>query len=206
MRLSAFERLNETLLEQGSEPFANPRNATSGALRQLDSSITASRPLECLAYDILAVEGADFRTDSESVEALRDWGLPVPERIETGADGGGDPGYHAAFDRDRDTLDYEIDGVVVKLDSLDDRAELGSTSHHPRWAMAFKFEPRKEVTRIDRIAVQVGRTGCSPRWRSSGRWRWGGSRCRGPPSTTGRSSSGRTCGRGTGCGSSGRGT
>jgi DNA ligase (NAD+) len=159
MRLSAFEALNETLLEQGSEPFANPRNATSGALRQLDSAITASRPLECLAYDILAVEGKVFRSDRASVEALRSWGLVVPERIETAGSVEEILAYHAAFDRDRDTLDYEIDGVVIKLDSLDDRADLGTTSHHPRWAMAFKFEPRKEITRIDRIAVQVGRTG-----------------------------------------------
>jgi DNA ligase (NAD+) len=159
MRLSAFERLNEGLLEQGSEAFANPRNATSGALRQLDSSITASRPLECLAYDILAVDGAVFRSDLESVGALREWGLVVPERIETARTVEEILAYHAGFERDRDTLDYEIDGIVVKLDALDDRADLGSTSHHPRWAMAFKFEPRKEVTRIDRIAVQVGRTG-----------------------------------------------
>lgn len=159
MRLSAFEALNEALLEQGSEPFANPRNATSGALRQLDSSITAARPLECLAYDILAVEGEVFRSDRASVDALRAWGLPVPERIETARTVEEILAYHAAYDRDRDTLDYEIDGVVIKLDSLDDRADLGSTSRHPRWAMAFKFQPRKEVTRIERIAVQVGRTG-----------------------------------------------
>jgi len=159
MRLSAFEALNEALLEQGSEPFANPRNATSGALRQLDSSITASRPLECLAYDILAVEGEVFRSDRASVDALRAWGLAVPERIETARTVEEILAYHAAYDRDRDTLDYEIDGVVIKLDSLDDRADLGSTSRHPRWAMAFKFQPRKEVTRIERIAVQVGRTG-----------------------------------------------
>jgi len=159
MRLSAFEALNEALLEQGSEPFANPRNATSGALRQLDSSITASRPLECLAYDILAVEGEVFRSDRASVDALRAWGLAVPERIETARTVEEILAYHAAYDRDRDALDYEIDGVVIKLDSLDDRADLGSTSRHPRWAMAFKFQPRKEVTRIERIAVQVGRTG-----------------------------------------------
>ena len=159
MRLSAFEALNEALLEQGSEPFANPRNATSGALRQLDSSITAARPLECLAYDILAVEGEVFRSDRASVEALRAWGLAVPERIETARTVEEILAYHAAYDRDRDALDYEIDGVVIKLDSLDDRADLGSTSRHPRWAMAFKFQPRKEVTRIERIAVQVGRTG-----------------------------------------------
>ena len=159
MRLSAFEALNETLLEQGSEPFANPRNATSGALRQLDSSITASRPLECLAYDILAVEGAVFRSDRAAVEALRGWGLAVPERIEMARSVEEILAYHGAYDRDRDTLDYEIDGVVIKLDSLDDRADLGATSRHPRWAMAFKFQPRREVTRIERIAVQVGRTG-----------------------------------------------
>ena len=159
MRLSAFEALNEALLEQGSEPFANPRNATSGALRQLDSSITAARPLECLAYDILAVEGEVFRSDRASVDALRAWGLAVPERIETARTVEEILAYHAAYDRDRDALDYEIDGVVIKLDSLDDRADLGSTSRHPRWAMAFKFQPRKEVTRIERIAVQVGRTG-----------------------------------------------
>jgi DNA ligase (NAD+) len=159
MRLAAFEKLNERLLEQGSEPYVNPRNATSGALRQLDSSITAARPLECLAYDVLLVEGAVFRRDSEAVAALRDWGFPVPERIETAGSVEEILAYHAAFDRDRDALDYEIDGIVIKLDSLDDRADMGSTSHHPRWAMAFKFEPRKEVTRIERIAVQVGRTG-----------------------------------------------
>ncbi len=186
MRLSAFERLNESLLEQGSEPFANPRNATSGAIRQLDARITASRPLEFMAFDILALEDgegvggaegaeraegaegtgvmdrAGFRTDTQALEALRGWGLPLPDRMERVAGEDALEGifrYHAAFERDRDTLDYEIDGVVVKLDSLEDRAELGSTSHHPRWAMAFKFEPRKEVTRIERIAVQVGRTG-----------------------------------------------
>lgn len=168
MRLSAFEGLNESLLEQGSEPFANPRNATSGAIRQLDARITASRPLEFMAFDILALEDAEgtagpgFRTDVEALDALRGWGLPLPDRVERVAGDDALEGifrYHAAFERDRDTLDYEIDGVVVKLDSLEDRAELGSTSHHPRWAMAFKFEPRKEVTRIERIAVQVGRTG-----------------------------------------------
>jgi DNA ligase (NAD+) len=159
MRLSAFERLNGHLLEQGSEPFANPRNATSGALRQLDASVTASRPLECMAYDILAVEGATFRSDRASLAALQDWGLPIPERIREAGSVEEILDYHAAYDRDRDTLDYEIDGIVIKLDNLEDRAELGMTSHHPRWAMAFKFEPRKEVTRIDRIVVQVGRTG-----------------------------------------------
>jgi DNA ligase (NAD+) len=159
MRLQAFEALNQRLVEGGQEPFANPRNATSGALRQLDPRITAERPLECLAYDILLVEGTSFRTDMEGIEALRDWGLPTPERIELARTVDEILAYHAAFDRDRDHLDYEIDGVVIKLNNLDERVDLGTTSRHPRWAMAFKFEPRKEVTRIEKIAVQVGRTG-----------------------------------------------
>lgn len=159
MRLSQFEKLNQQLLEEGEEAFANPRNATSGALRQLDASITARRPLEVLCYDILEMTGGAFRTDLDGVEALRAWGLRVPERVEPVASVEEILAYHARFDADRDTLDYEIDGVVIKLDDLDERSDLGSTSHHPRWALAFKFEPRKEVTVIDRIAVQVGRTG-----------------------------------------------
>lgn len=159
MRLSQFEKLNQQLLEEGEEAFANPRNATSGALRQLDASITARRPLEVLCYDILEMTGGAFRTDLEGVEALRAWGLRVPERVEQVASVEEILAYHARFDADRDSLDYEIDGVVIKLDDLDERSDLGSTSHHPRWALAFKFEPRKEVTVIDRIAVQVGRTG-----------------------------------------------
>lgn len=159
MTLSAFDALNQRLMEEGSTPFANPRNATSGALRQLDSSITARRPLDFLAFDILTVEGVEFERDTEGLEALRSWGLPVPERLETTTSLEGILDYHAGFVRDRDTLDYEIDGVVVKLDDLTGREALGTTSHHPRWAVAFKFEPRKEVTRIERIALQIGRTG-----------------------------------------------
>jgi DNA ligase (NAD+) len=159
MPLGAFEALNEGLLENGAEPFANPRNATSGALRQLDSSITASRPLLCLAYDVLEVRGATFHTDVESIDALEGWGFRLPERIERARSVDEILAYHSNFQKDRDSLDYEIDGVVIKLNDLDERVDLGTTSHHPRWALAFKFEPRKEVTRVDRIAVQVGRTG-----------------------------------------------
>ncbi len=159
MYLSDFETLNQRRIEAGDPPYQNPRNATSGALRQLDSRITASRPLTVLAYDIMDVEGVTFETDSEGVAALRDWGLRTPERVTVADSVDEIVAYHGAFDTDRDSLDYEIDGVVVKLDALAPRALLGSTSHHPRWAIAFKFEPRKEVTRIDRIFVSVGRTG-----------------------------------------------
>ncbi len=159
MKLSAFEGLNQRLVEEGSEPYANPRNATSGALRQLDSSITAQRPLEFLAFDILAVEGDAFERDEEGVRALQSWGLPVPERVRMASSAEEVLDYHLAFARDRDELDYEIDGIVIKLDDWAGRERLGATSHHPRWALALKFEPRKEVTRIERIALQVGRTG-----------------------------------------------
>jgi DNA ligase (NAD+) len=195
MYLSSFEELNRSRVEAGLEPYANPRNAAAGALRQLDSRITRTRPLEFFAYDILDVEwrddsspagdageraaldanpgaafdtnqglafetnpGSAFETDEEAVKALRAWGLRLPDYRKV-ADIEEAIAYHAGFARDRDDLDYEIDGVVLKLNALAPRAALGSTSHHPRWAFAFKFAPRQEVTRLERIAVQVGRTG-----------------------------------------------
>ncbi len=159
MYLSDFESLNQRRIEADEPPYQNPRNATSGALRQLDSRIAARRPLTVLAYDIMAVEGMSFESDSEGIAALKAWGLKTPERVTVARSVEEIAAYHRAFDVDRESLDYEIDGVVVKLDALPPRAVLGSTSHHPRWAIAFKFEPRKEVTRIDRIFVSVGRTG-----------------------------------------------
>ncbi len=159
MYLSEFRKLNRKLMEEGSDPFANPRNSSAGALRQLDSRITAQRPLEFLAFDVLAITGVEFQEDRDVVEALRDWGFRVPERVELLEDVEGILDYHRRYFRDRDELDYEIDGIVIKLNDLAARAEMGTTSRHPRWALAFKFEPRKEVTRIQQIAVSVGRTG-----------------------------------------------
>ena len=167
MYLSSFEKLNRTRVEADLEPYANPRNAAAGALRQLDSRITRTRPLEFFAYDILHVEWATsgigeqkaFETDEQAVEALRRWGLRLPDRTRRVADIEEAIAYHAEFAHYRDDLDYEIDGVVLKLNALAPRAALGSTSHHPRWAFAFKFAPRQEVTRLKRITVQVGRTG-----------------------------------------------
>ena len=159
MYLSAFEALNERMVEQGSETYVNPRNSASGSLRQLDSRITASRPLDVLAYDILLIRGTQLTSDEEGVQALGDWGFKTPERVELVSTVDEILQYHRRFDVDRDHLDYEIDGVVIKLNDLDAREDLGATSHHPRWALALKFEPRKEVTRIERIAVSVGRTG-----------------------------------------------
>jgi DNA ligase (NAD+) len=159
MHLSAFESLNQKLMEEGNDPFANPRNASAGALRQLDPRITASRPLDLLAYDILVAEGVAFSEDREVVQALKDWGLKTPERVEVVGSVEEILEYHTRYDADRDELDYEIDGIVIKLNDLASREEMGVTSKHPRWALALKFEPRKEITRIERIAVSVGRTG-----------------------------------------------
>jgi DNA ligase (NAD+) len=159
MYISDFEAFNEGLVASGQEPYASPRNSAAGSIRQLDPRVTAGRKLDVLVYDILRVEGMPFATDAEGVEAIRQWGFKVPERIRVAGAVEEILSYHGAFEADRDHLDYEIDGVVIKLDDLESREALGVTSHHPRWALAFKFEPRNEVTRIEKIGVQVGRTG-----------------------------------------------
>ena len=159
MSLSSFEELNQRLVEGGARPYANPRNVAAGAIRQLDSGITAERPLDCFVYDVLEVRGIGFDTDDSVLEALGDWGFRLPSRIRSVQGVEEILAYHACYAEDRDALDYEIDGIVIKLNDLATRAEIGATSHHPRWALAYKFEPRKEITRIHRIAVQVGRTG-----------------------------------------------
>ena len=159
MRVEAFQALNEKLLAQGKSPFANPRNAAAGALRQLDPQETASRPLDIFVYDVLAAEGADLETQWDVLQALATWGLRVNElpRCVTSVEEIIE--YHRELRELRDDLDYEIDGIVVKLNDLGVREELGVTSHHPRWAFAFKFPPRKEITRVLRIVPSVGRTG-----------------------------------------------
>lgn len=159
MYISDFEAFNQRLVESGQEPYASPRNSAAGSVRQLDSRITAERRLDVLVYDILTVEGETFASDTDGVAAVRDWGFKVPDRLLTASSVDEILAYHEAYNRDRDHLDYEIDGVVIKLDDLAARERLGMTSHHPRWALAYKFEPRKEVTRIEKIGIQVGRTG-----------------------------------------------
>ncbi len=160
MRLGPFEALNDQLMQEGKDPFANPRNAAAGSLRQLDPRITASRPLDIFVYDILAAEGLEDVTTQEEVrKALAAWGLRTPDFEKTADSADGILTYHADLMERRDDLEYEIDGVVAKLDDLAARAEMGTTSRHPRWAYAYKFPPRREVTRVLRIAASVGRTG-----------------------------------------------
>jgi len=159
MHTAPFEKLNERLLAEGKEPFANPRNAAAGALRQLDARLTAQRPLDLYAYDLLAADGYAPRTQWQVHEDLRRFGLRVSDRVRRAQTVEEILAYHAAMLADRDDLGYEIDGVVIKLDDLESRKDLGLTSRHPRWAYAHKFPPRKEVTKVVSIFPSVGRTG-----------------------------------------------
>ena len=159
MPIAAFEKLNARLAEDGKEPFANPRNAAAGSLRQLDPKITASRPLDVYFYDVLAAEGARFDTHGAMLEALAAWGLRTSPRARDARSVEDVLRYHRELEEERDELPWEIDGVVIKLDPLRAREELGSTARHPRWAFAYKFPPRREVTRVLDIVPSVGRSG-----------------------------------------------
>ena len=159
MYISHFEDFNAALVQSGVEAYASPRNSAAGSIRQLDPRITASRKLDVFVYDVLAVEGMTFTSDSDGIDAIAKWGFKVPPRVETVRSVDEILEYHRAFIEERDELDYEIDGVVIKLDHMSARRAMGSTAHHPRWALAFKFAPRQEVTKIEKIDVQVGRTG-----------------------------------------------
>jgi len=161
MRAEGFDKLNESLLAAGKEPFASPRNAAAGALRQLDPQITAARPLDLYAYDILSwgEQAPPVASQWEVLETLGDWGLRVNGLARRAESLDEILAFHAELEARRDDLGYEIDGVVIKLDDLAAREGVGWTSRHPRWAFAFKFPPRKEVTRILSILPSVGRTG-----------------------------------------------
>ena len=154
-----FRRLNRQREEAGEYVFANPRNAAAGALKQLDSKITASRPLDMFCHGMGAVEPASFASQSDFHARLRDWGLkPVPlTRVCRGVDE--IVAYQEEMEGRRDELPYEIDGVVVKVNNLELQRRLGQIARSPRWAMAYKFKPRQSTTRILEIQTQVGRTG-----------------------------------------------
>ena len=154
-----FQRLNRQREEAGEYVFANPRNAAAGALKQLDSRITASRPLDLFCHGMGVVEPASFASHEDFLASLRSWGLkPVPE---TRVCGSVDEivAYQEEMENRRDELPYEIDGVVVKVNSLELQRRLGQIARSPRWAMAYKFKPRQSTTRILDIQPQVGRTG-----------------------------------------------
>ncbi len=160
MPLDRFQELNERRVAEGEEPFANPRNAAAGTLRQLDPSIVAKRPLDVFVYDVLLMEPeARITTHEQMHGALSGWGLRRSEEVLRTPDIEEVVEFRHRMAERRDRMNFEIDGVVIKVNEFELREELGTRQTNPRWAMAYKFEPRKEVTQVQRIGVQVGRTG-----------------------------------------------
>ncbi len=161
MPKDAFQAHNRARIERGDDPFANPRNAAAGSLRQLDPAVTAERPLQCVFFDVLAWNGAPAQpaTHVEVVEALAGFGLPTSDRVEQAESIEEAIAYRNELAAVRDDLPFEIDGVVIKVNDRAECETLGQRSRSYRWAFAYKFPARSEVTRVADIAVQVGRTG-----------------------------------------------
>jgi DNA ligase (NAD+) len=159
IQLKKFKELNRKREEMGEPLFANPRNAAAGSVRQLDSKITAERPLEIYCYGLGEVSGRTFKTHSEILQTFPKWGLRTNPYIQRCKNIDEVLEYYHKMNEKRESLPYEIDGIVIKVDRLDLQTSLGEIARSPRWALAFKFQPKQETTRILDIIVQVGRTG-----------------------------------------------
>lgn len=157
--LEAFKKFNQERIEQELPAFANPRNAAAGSLRQLDSKVTAARPLEIFFYGVGFVADPEFESHSELLASLTQWGFRVNPIIRSAVAIENVLDYYRELGEKRHQLAYDIDGVVVKVDRLDWQRRLGATSRSPRWAIAYKFEAIQETTTLEAIEVQVGRTG-----------------------------------------------
>ena len=154
-----FAKLNRTLEEAGTPTFANPRNAAAGAVRQKDPAVTARRPLDIFLYHVSRAAALGFSSHWDALEALRAAGFKTNPRAERCQNLDAVIAACERLERDRDTLGYDADGMVVKIESLEHQRRLGSTTHHPRWAIAFKFAARQATTMIEAIEVNVGKTG-----------------------------------------------
>jgi DNA ligase (NAD+) len=164
MPLSGFNALNERLVAEGKKPTPNPRNAAAGSLRQKDSSITAARPLSFWAYGIGLRDGVELAGQWETLQWLKAHGFPTnpfAERVESVDEV---VERAVAWETKRAELDYEIDGIVIKVDSYAQQARLGALHGRPRWARAFKWAPLTAVTRLSKIMIRVGRTGALNPW------------------------------------------
>ncbi len=160
MLLDGFHRFNDNALQKGNKPFANPRNAAAGSLRQLDSKITATRPLSFYAYSVGVVEGGELpESHYQRFVQLKAWGLPMcPEtKVVQGLDKV--KAYYQDILQRRGELGYEIDGVVIKVDDVELQQQLGFVARAPRWAIAYKFPAQEELTILNDVEFQVGRTG-----------------------------------------------
>jgi DNA ligase (NAD+) len=164
MPLSGFRSLNERLVAEGKKPTPNPRNAAAGSLRQKNSQITARRPLSFWAYGVGALDGAELRSHWETLLWLKSHGFPInpfAERLDSVA---AVAEACRAWERRRAELDYEIDGIVIKVDDLDQQRRLGALHQRPRWARAYKWAPMTASTRLEKIMIRVGRTGALNPW------------------------------------------
>ena len=157
--IEAFKNWNLERVDQELPPFANPRNAAAGSLRQLDSKITATRPLEIFFYNVGVVDGYEFSSHWELLQALKKWGFRINPLIRPQIPVNDVLLYYQELSEQRHQLPYDIDGMVVKVDSLQLQQQLGATSRSPRWAIAYKFQAVQETTVLEKIEIQVGRTG-----------------------------------------------
>ena len=167
MPLDAFKRYNARALAEGGKVLANPRNGAAGSLRQLDPRVTAQRPLAFYAYAVGLVEGGELpESHSDTLACLRDWGLPVSPENDVVQGAGGLLGYYRRIGERRDSLAFDIDGVVYKLDDYAGQEEMGFVSRAPRWAIAHKYPAQEQATVVESIEVNVGRTGAVTPWAS----------------------------------------
>jgi DNA ligase (NAD+) len=157
--VAGFEALNTALGDAGKPPFANPRNAAAGSLRQKDPRVSAARPLRMVCHGVGRREGVQIERQSAAYDLLRGWGLPISDRVRVVPDLAAVGEYIAYYGEHRHDVEHEIDGVVVKVDQVDLQRRLGSTSRAPRWAIAFKYPPEEVTTKLLDIRVNVGRTG-----------------------------------------------
>jgi DNA ligase (NAD+) len=157
--LKSFDELNDSLEEAGKPRFANPRNAAAGSLRQKDPKVTASRPLDVVVHGIGAVTGVNFNLQSKAYELLKGWGLPTSSRYKVVLDRKEVLAFIDQYEKNRHSVEHEIDGVVIKVNELDVQNTLGFTSRAPKWAIAYKYPPEEVSTKLLDIKVSVGRTG-----------------------------------------------
>jgi DNA ligase (NAD+) len=159
MEIAELQKLNEERIKNGEEPFANPRNLAAGSLRQLDPNVTEKRPLKIYLYAVGNVRGISFSTQWEVLQTLKKWGFPVNDKIKPPQNINDCINYFEYIGTFRKDLPYKIDGVVLKVNNLSHQELLGNISRTPNWALACKFPPIQEKTKIIQIDVQVGRTG-----------------------------------------------
>ena len=158
MSKSGFQKLNKERIQKGKDPFANPRNAAAGSVRVLDPSVVAKRPLNVFFYEIMECS-KELDTHQDAMNLLKDIGLRVNEKVNLVSDIKDFIKFRNKMNKQRDDLDYSADGVIGKINKFEDRRILGKTADHPRWAFAYKFPAKEEITSVEKIVVQVGRTG-----------------------------------------------